>query len=109
MSRELEEAIETALEDHIPFELGSALERASVQKLMPQVAARLHYDYDYPRNFKHGARACYLDPEKGLRWGYIRNEKKVGWYEARESTPLTERSLVIKDSDRVYALKKDRL
>ena len=108
-SHELREAIREAITNHIPFEPPSDTEFSLLEHAVYDMAAELGYVRAYPHEFKHKAWAFYLSAELGLRWGYVRNETKVGWFEGRETTPLPKRARVTKDAEQVYGHKADLL
>lgn len=106
---EVKEAVREAIQNHIPFEVPNGSDFAAIEAVVKEVAEEAGFVKCLPHECKDHAWAFHLSPEKGLRWGYVRNQAKVGWYEGRESTPLPERDVVVKDSDRVYAPAGDLL
>ncbi len=106
-AQECREAIDTAIRNHIPFDSESHLPWEELEVIVAAVADQLGYERRLPHCFRHGTRSFYLDPAKGLRWGTVRNDRKIGWHESREATPLPERSAVIKDSAPVFGRRED--
>ena len=106
-AEELKDAIREAIINHIPFELPNGSLYEDVAHAVEDVAEGMEYVKAWPHEFQHQAWAFHLSQEKGMRWGYVRNDEKVGWFEGRETTPLPERDVVMKDSDPVYGHKSD--
>lgn len=104
---ELKEAVREAIDSRIPFSLPIDEDYTAFAEIVHAVAAEKEYVKGRPHNFVHHAMAFHLSRENGMRWGYVRNDNKIGWFESRETTPLPERDIVIKDADFVYALKRD--
>ena len=106
---ELKEAIREAIVNHIPFDVPTGPDYHAVADVLDEVAQRLDFIKAYPHAFKHKSWAFHFSRNKGLRWGYVRNDDKIGWFEGRETTPLPERDLVIKDAEEVYGHSADLL
>ncbi len=106
---ELKEAISEAISCHIPFQIPDNLDFLTVAHAVADVAAESGYVKEFPKKFKHKTWAFHMSLEHGLRWGYVRNDHKVGWMEARETTPLPERDYVIRNSDPVFGHRADLL
>lgn len=106
---EFKDAVSEAIVHQIPFEMPNGADFEDIEDAVNEVAAQAGYVKCLPHEFKDRAWAFHLSPEKGLRWGYVRNGEKVGWYEGRESTPLPQRDVVVRDAEPVYALQDDLL
>jgi len=106
---ELIEAIKEAIQLNIPFLPPESIDFSDWAHSVEDVALELGYSRGFPYEFKDHSWTFYLSPEKGLRWGYVRNDNKVGWFESRETTPIPERAIVIKDADSIFGHEADRL
>lgn len=106
-SQQLKEAIREAIKHNIPFNLPESTEFTSLEHTVMDLALEMGYVKAYPHEFKHQTWAFHLSSEAGLRWGYVSNDRRVGWFEGRESTPLPDRDRVIKDAEQVYGHKAD--
>ncbi len=104
---ELKSAITESLHHHIPFEMPADLDFTQLQTAVEAVAHELGYTQALPHCFKHQAWTFHLSPTHGLRWGYVFNDQKVGWFESRNTTPLPERDLVMHDSEPVFGVTDD--
>ena len=107
--KELKEAVREAIQLNIPFLPPEGVDFSTWSHWVGDVAEAMGYARGYPHEFKDRAWAFHVSADKGLRWGYVRNDSKVGWYEGRETTPLPERALVIKDGDVIYGHAVDRM
>jgi hypothetical protein len=107
--KEMKDAIRMAIRDHIPFDRPEAIEYAFLAEMLVEIAAEMGYVRRLPHCFRDRTWAFHVSPEKGLRWGYVKNNDKIGWFEGRESTPLPERDRVIKDAEPVFGLRSDLL
>ena len=108
-AEEIKEAVREAIVHQIAFEVPNGSQFEEIEDAVNEVATAVGYVRCLPHEFKDHAWAFHLSPEKGLRWGYVRNGEKIGWYEGRESTPLPERDVVVRDAEPVYALQEELL
>ncbi len=104
---DLKEAIQEAIKNHIPFQAPDRLDFHALEHAVSDVATEMGYVKAFPHEFKDRAWAFHMGPDTGMRWGYVRNDEKVGWFEGRETTPLPERDVVMKDASQVYGHETD--
>lgn len=105
----LKEALSDCFRYQLSFDFDKDLTFEKIESLIDSIAQNAGYIKALPSHFKHKCWAAYLDPHKGLRWGYVVNQKKIGWFEGRITTALNERSLVIKNSNPVFAKKENQI